>query len=138
VDMTQAARLPHQPCTPVRVEAAPLLPENLWMAPSNSPSYAAVASSAQQPHLLLAACYNRPNSREGKTNPSRMAPLDQEASRHLPVAKDPQTQHPLTHEEASPIIRLPSSSLIMLGPEEATLVPFSCAGPITRTCRSFP
>jgi hypothetical protein len=116
----------------------PLLPEDLQPAPSGPASYAAAAALAQQSYDILAAHHAFLHPDEGSADPSRMLPPGQKTGRDILAAKDLQTQHPLTYEETSVVICLPSSSLNTTGPEEATLIPYDCAGPVTHTCHSYP
>jgi len=128
VDTTRTPCLPRTPPSSAAVEAAPILSEAVQMTPP-APIPLTTTSTDTTGACVIRRAHEEPSSAsESRASSSEVPPADQDASWHLSMAEDPQTQQPLRHDKTAIIVRLPQ--------HPSYLVP--CAGPVTRTCRSSP
>ena len=128
VDMSRMPHLPRTSPSPTEMEATPILSETLWTPPTAPIPPTTASTDTDGAQIIRRAQCELISTSKVRANSSRVPPAEQDASWHLSVAEDLQTQQPLRHDEKSVIVRLPQHPSYLL----------PCAGPVTHTCCSSP
>src|SRR6267142_1973623 len=131
VSRVDTSRTPCLPCastSSTAVEAVPILSEAFWTTPP-APIPPTTTSTDTRGAWVIRQAHEEPSSTsELRASSSEVLLADQDASRHLSMAEDPQARQPLRHDKTAIVVWLPQHPSYL----------FPCTEPVTRTCHSFP